>query len=98
MFSPVKGEDVFMPKFNYKGFRYVEVSCSEPMELKKECLTGYFMHNDVPEVGNVATSDPIINKIWKATNVSYLSNLFGYPTDCPQRKKNGWTGETDIWE
>lgn len=91
-----KGKDTFMPKFNYKGFRYVEVSCSEPTELKKECLTGYFMHNDVPEVGNVTTSDPIINKIWKATNVSYLSNLFGYPTDCPQREKNGWTGDGHL--
>ena len=41
-------------------------------------------------------SNPLLNKIWKATNTSYLSNLFGYPTDCPQREKNGWTGDAHI--
>ena len=38
----------------------------------------------------------LLNKIWWATNNSYLSNLFGYPTDCPQREKNGWTGDAHI--
>ncbi|OOQ61143.1 alpha-L-rhamnosidase [Mucilaginibacter pedocola] len=91
-----KGQESFMPKFNYKGFQYVEVTSSEPVELNKESLTGYFMHSDVPPVGTVATSNPTINKIWYATNNSYLSNLFGYPTDCPQREKNGWTGDAII--
>ncbi|WP_374951958.1 family 78 glycoside hydrolase catalytic domain [Mucilaginibacter sp.] len=91
-----KGEETFMPRFNYKGFQFVEVTSSEPIELTKENLTGYFMHSDVPPVGKLSTSNPIINKIWAATNNSYLSNLFGYPTDCPQREKNGWTGDAHI--
>ncbi|MBB6237222.1 alpha-L-rhamnosidase [Pedobacter sp. AK013] len=91
-----KGEQSFMPHFNYKGFQYVEVSSSAPIELKKENLVGYFMHSDVPVVGNVKSSESIINKIYYATNNSYLSNLFGYPTDCPQREKNGWTGDAQI--
>ncbi|MBD1391501.1 alpha-L-rhamnosidase [Mucilaginibacter glaciei] len=91
-----KGEETFMPKFNYKGFQYIEVTASEPVVLTKESLTGYFMHSDVPAVGKMQTSNPIINKIWSATNNSYLSNLFGYPTDCPQREKNGWTGDAHI--
>ncbi|RFZ85387.1 alpha-rhamnosidase [Mucilaginibacter terrenus] len=91
-----KGEESFMPRFNYKGFQYVEVSSSEPVEVTKESLTGYFMHSDVSPVGNVSSANPIIDKIWYATNNSYLSNLFGYPTDCPQREKNGWTGDAHI--
>jgi len=91
-----KGAQSFMPHFNYKGFQYVEVISSAPIELKKENLTGYFMHSDVPVVGDVKSSEPIINKIYYATNNSYLSNLFGYPTDCPQREKNGWTGDAQI--
>jgi alpha-L-rhamnosidase len=35
----------------------------------------------------------LIDKLWWATNNSYLSNLYGFPTDCPQREKNGWTGD-----
>ena len=89
-------DDYFMPRFNYKGFQYVEVTSSEPIALKKESLSGYFMHSDVPVVGNIQSSNPVINKIWEATNSSYLSNLFGYPTDCPQREKNGWTGDAHI--
>ncbi len=91
-----KGEQSFMPHFNYKGFQYVEVSLSNAIDLKKEDLMGYFMHSDVPVNGSVRASDPLINKIYEATNNSYLSNLFGYPTDCPQREKNGWTGDAAI--
>lgn len=83
----------FMPKFNYKGFQYVEVTSSKPIQLTKESLTGYFMHSDVSPVGKLSSSNPLIDRLWWATNNSYLSNLMGYPTDCPQREKNGWTGD-----
>ena len=91
-----RGEETFMPLFNYKGFQYVEVTSSRPITLTASSLTGYFMHSDVAPVGQVKSSNPTINKIWSATNKSYLSNLFGYPTDCPQREKNGWTGDAHI--
>jgi len=91
-----KGEERFMPRFNYKGFQFVEVTSSKPVALTSDNLTGYFMHSDVPPAGEIETSNPTINKIWWATNNSYLSNLFGYPTDCPQREKNGWTGDGQI--
>lgn len=89
-------EDEFMPYFNYKGFQYVEVVCSKPVEMTKESLTAYFMHSDIPVAGRIHSSNETLNKIWEATNSSYLSNLFGFPTDCPQREKNGWTGDAHI--
>lgn len=91
-----KGEETFMPHFNYKGFQYVEINSTNPVSVSKESLSGYFMHSDVPANGHIASSNPVIDKIWAATNNSYLSNLFGYPTDCPQREKNGWTGDAQI--
>ena len=91
-----EGTETFQPRFNYKGFQYVEVTSTQPITLTKESLTGYFMHSDVPPAGRITSSNPTINKIWQATNNSYLSNLFGYPTDCPQREKNGWTGDAQI--
>lgn len=91
-----KGEEHFMPRFNYKGFQFVEVSSSRPLNLQKENLTAFFMHSDVPRQGHVRSSNETLNKIWWATNNSYLSNLFGYPTDCPQREKNGWTGDAHL--
>ncbi|MBE7178639.1 MAG: family 78 glycoside hydrolase catalytic domain, partial [Mucilaginibacter polytrichastri] len=91
-----KGEESFMPHFNYKGFQYIEVSYNKPVKLEKGSLTGYFMHSDVPKAGQVTSGNEMVNKLWAATNASYLSNLFGYPTDCPQREKNGWTGDAHI--
>ena len=87
------GDDEFMARFNYKGFRYVEVSADRPIELHQNSLTAYFMHSDVPAVGEIRTSSELVNRLWHATNCSYLSNLMGHPTDCPQREKNGWTGD-----
>lgn len=89
-------EDEYMAKFNYKGFRYVEVTSDKPIELNQNSLTAYFMHSDVPPVGNINTSSELINKLCWATNNAYLSNLMGYPTDCPQREKNGWTGDGHL--
>ncbi len=91
-----EGEETFSARFNYKGFQYVEVTSNTPIELTKESLIAYFMHSDVPAVGQFHSTNPTLNKIWEATNNSYLSNLFGYPTDCPQREKNGWTGDAHI--
>jgi alpha-L-rhamnosidase len=91
-----KGEEEFMPRFNYKGFQYVEITTAPGIQLTKDNLTACFMHSDVPPVGKISSSNPVLDKIWTATNNSYLSNLFGYPTDCPQREKNGWTGDAHI--
>lgn len=90
------GDETFSPRFNYKGFQFVEVTSSEPVQLNEKSVIAWFMHSDIPVAGNIQTSNPTLNKIWEATNASYLSNMFGYPTDCPQREKNGWTGDAII--
>ncbi len=89
-------EETFFPHFNYKGFQYIEVSSNKPIDLNQSSIVGLFMHSDVPPAGKIESSNPTINKIWEAANNSYLSNLYGYPTDCPQREKNGWTGDGQI--
>jgi alpha-L-rhamnosidase len=90
------GEETFKARFSYKGFRYVEVSSNKAVKLSKENISAWFEHSDVPVAGTINCSNDLINKIWRATNNSYLSNLFGYPTDCPQREKNGWTGDAHF--
>ena len=90
------GEDEFMSAFNYKGFRYVQVEASAPVEIGKESLVAYFVHSDVPQVGEITSSNKLIEGLMAAANQAYLSNLMGYPTDCPQREKNGWTGDGHL--
>ncbi|UIR57281.1 glycoside hydrolase family 78 protein [Sphingobacterium sp. SRCM116780] len=88
-----KGQEHFLPKFNYKGFRYVEVTSNQPIQLDKNSLLAYFTHSDVTPKGSIKSSNSLLDRLWWATNNAYLSNLMGYPTDCPQREKNGWTGD-----
>ncbi len=61
-----KGIDEFAARFNYKGFRYAEVTSSGPIVLDKNSLTAYFMHSDVPSTGRIASSNPLLNQLWQA--------------------------------
>lgn len=90
------GDDDFIPMYSYKGFRYIEVNSNAPLELTADNITAMCINSDVASAGSISSSDPVINKINNATRRSYLSNLMGYPTDCPQREKNGWTGDGHI--
>lgn len=90
------GVETFMPRFNYKGFQYAEVRADRPIKLNSDNLVAVRMNSDVTPIGSIESSCDILNNIWKAANRSYISNLMGYPTDCPQREKNGWTGDGHI--
>src|SRR6202020_1667557 len=49
--------DTIRPKFNYKGFEYVEVTSNKPVILSKESLCAYFQHSDVPVAGTISCSN-----------------------------------------
>ena len=89
-------EDEFMAQFSYKGFRYVQVEASAPIEINQQSMVAHFVHSDVPQVGEIKSSNKLIEGLMAASNQAYLSNLMGYPTDCPQREKNGWTGDGHL--
>lgn len=89
-------DEVFAPQFTYHGFRYVEVKSDRPVRLTADNLTGLFMRTAIPQVGSFSCSNPLLNKIWNATMLSYQDNLHSIPTDCPQREKNGWTADAHV--
>lgn len=95
-FMKGKSEETFTPEFTYHGFRYVEVRSDRPIKLAKEDVTALFIHTDLERVGQFSCSNELLNKIWAATNQSYVGNLHSIPTDCPQREKNGWTADGHI--
>lgn len=91
-----QGEESFTPEFTYHGFRYVEVRTDRPIQLDQSSLKALFIHTDMENVGSFSCSNDMLNKIWAATNQTYLNNVQGIPTDCPQREKNGWTADGHI--
>lgn len=92
------GDEVeeFTPRFHYNGFQYVTVRADRPIALDENSLTAHFIHTDVKSIGGFNSSNEMWNKLWRAVRRSYLSNLHGIPTDCPQREKNGWTADAHI--
>ena len=88
--------DDYTTQFGYKGFRYVQVEMSQGAKCSTLSLTARFMHSDVPEAGSIETDNALIKGLIHASRMSYLSNLMGLPTDCPQREKNGWTGDGHL--
>jgi alpha-L-rhamnosidase len=48
------------------------------------------------KTGSFSCSNELLNSIQKATEWSFINNYHGYPTDCPHREKNGWTGDAQL--
>ncbi|NLH15170.1 MAG: family 78 glycoside hydrolase catalytic domain [Phycisphaerae bacterium] len=90
-----EGTEVWQPRFVYHGFRYVEMT-GFPGKPNVDNLLACVAHTDFAAAGSFACSNPLLNKIQTLTQWSYRSNFHGYPTDCPQREKNGWTGDAHL--
>jgi alpha-L-rhamnosidase len=89
------GKEVYAPRFTYHGFQYIEVT-GFPGKPTLANLRGLVLHTDLRTVGEFECSNDLLNKIWRAGRWSYLNNAHGYPTDCPTREKNGWTGDANL--
>lgn len=93
-----KGEDfeTYVPSFTYHGFRYVSISGITDEQATQDLLTYLVVHSDLKEMGGFSCSDETLNKLQQMTRNSTLSNFVYYPTDCPHREKNGWTGDASL--
>ena len=89
------GVETWRPRFVYHGFQYVEVT-GLPSEPTAETIQAEVVHTDFPTAGSFTCSNELFNKIQTMTLWSYWSNFHGYPTDCPHREKNGWTGDAHL--
>ena len=87
--------EMWEQRFSYEGFRYMEVT-GFPGKPTAENFEGRFAHTDLESGGEFSCSNEMLNKIQHATRYAYLSNAQSIPTDCPQREKNGWTGDAHL--
>jgi len=91
-----EGEEVYTPRFTYHGFQYVFVEGITDEQATRDLLTYVVFHSDIKSVGSFECSDEILNKIQDNIRRSDVSNFHYFPTDCPQREKNGWTGDIAL--
>lgn len=90
------GDDVFEPRFFYTGFRYLRVTAPENAEFDPDAFTACFTSDDVVQTGFFESSNERLDQVFEMYNVSQRSNMMGNYTDCPQREKNGWTGDAAV--
>lgn len=95
-----KGGEVetYEPKFNYKGFQYMQVYVegSGELQLNADDVTAYLIHNDVALTSKIATDSELINQLHSMMVNTLLNNFQGKPTDTPFLEKNGWLGDVNM--
>lgn len=93
-----KGEigETYTPSFTYHGFQYVEVTGITEEQATPQLLTYLVMNSNLKPCGNFATSDKTLTALQDMTVRSDLANFYYFPTDCPQREKNGWTADAAL--
>lgn len=92
-----EGEERFEPHFTFHGFRYAEL-IGYLGEADLDTLTGKVVHSDTPPAGQLATSDPMVNRLYANITWGQRGNFLSVPTDCPQRDERlGWTGDAQIF-
>jgi alpha-L-rhamnosidase len=91
------GVDVFEPTFTFHGFRYAEIE-GWPGELRPEDLTAVAIGSELERIGELRTSDPLLDRLHENVVWSMRGNFLDVPTDCPQRDERlGWTGDIAVF-
>lgn len=93
-----KGErgETYEPHFTYHGFQYVRVRGITPEQATLDLLTAQICHSDLQQAGSFSCSDDTLNRLLANARRSALANFYYFPTDCPHREKNGWTGDIAL--
>ena len=88
------GINEYESKFFYGGFKYVEVSENEEVEVQE--IEQLAISTEMDRVSSFECSNELINIFYDNTVRSCRSNFVDIPTDCPTRERMGWTGDSQI--
>ncbi len=88
--------ETYEPSFAYYGFRYAYVEGITKEQATEDLLTFVVLHSDLRKIGGFSCSDQRANRLMEMAERSGISNFHYFPTDCPHREKNGWTGDARI--
>ncbi len=88
--------DWIRPHFTYFGYRYIRVTGMAYIE--QDSLQAWVLYSDMEETGELETSSPLVNRLFKNALWGQKSNFLDVPTDCPQRDERlGWTGDAQVF-
>ncbi len=90
------GLETYTFPFTYHGARYCTVIGIEKEQATEDLVTYNVIHSDVETRGDFECSNVLVNRLQEIIRRSDLSNFVYFPTDCPHREKNGWTGDASM--
>lgn len=90
-----RGTETWRPRFMYGGFQYAQIT-GYPGTPSKDSIVALVEHTDLPAAGSFKCSNDLLNGIQHATWWSYVNNFIAHPVDCPNRERNGWTGDAHL--
>ncbi|MBR5922867.1 MAG: family 78 glycoside hydrolase catalytic domain [Clostridia bacterium] len=85
-----------IPRFTYHGFKFVYVTGIDENQATPDLLEFEVISSDIKQIGEFSCDDAVANAVQKITLRADISNFHYFPTDCPQREKNGWTGDASL--
>jgi alpha-L-rhamnosidase len=85
------GPETFSCHFSYKGFQFIRVVADDGVFIGH--VEAVPVHSDLAIVGEFECSNPLLNKIQNAAQLTFLNNFHSIQTDCPHREKQGWTAD-----
>jgi alpha-L-rhamnosidase len=86
----------YQPEFCVFGFRYVLVE-NWPENIDPEDFIAIAVYSDMEETGEFLCDNAPVNRLVENTRWSMKGNFLDVPTDCPQRERNPWTGDAQVF-
>jgi alpha-L-rhamnosidase len=85
------GAETFTCHFSYKGFQFIRVVADDGVSI--DHVQAVPVHSDVAAIGDFECSNPLLNQIQRAAQLTFLNNFHSLQTDCPHREKQGWMAD-----
>ena len=97
-FGPEHGYVDFRPRCTFFGYRYVSVTATAEVKIKKIESVPVTSIAESLETGVLTTGNELVNRLISNTVWGQRSNYLSVPTDCPQRNERlGWTADTQVF-
>ncbi len=92
------GVETYRPTFTFFGYRYVSITATGKVTIKKIRSVPVTSIPKCSETGTLETGVDDVNRLISNIKWGQYSNYLSVPTDCPQRNERlGWTADTQVF-
>ena len=90
-----QGEEVWMPQFGFRGFRFIEVT-GFPGRPTAENVQGVFARTLLQPTAQFKSSNSLLNRIYEISVHTQAMGMVGQLVDCVHREQSQWHADAEI--